>query len=193
MTTYFFVEKIVFVKIFLSFKFENVLQFILRITFSDSTLNKCSLKNIKNKLKKKNKKKEMKLILVFFLINHIACSSKFVGELETSDYESLFDEKNAENFKSKLILLAVLNENAKSEFDNRVDVLNELKTEVEKLNANSNENQIELKAISSGAFVKKYSVFKYPQFFFFRKGNYVYYKGFFFGFKFKEFLILVIF
>ena len=70
-----------------------------------------------------------------------------------------------------------MNENAKNDFDNRVDVLNELKKTVESFNANTNENQITFKGITGQRFAKKYGVLKYPQFFFFRKGNFVQYKG----------------
>ncbi len=70
-----------------------------------------------------------------------------------------------------------MNEKAKNDFDNRIDVLNELKKSIENYNSNTNENQISLKGITSEKFIKKYGVLKFPQIFFFRKGNYVNYKG----------------
>ena len=70
-----------------------------------------------------------------------------------------------------------MNENAKNDFDNRVDVLNDFKKLIDNLNSASNENQISINAVVSNSFVKKYSILKFPQFFFFRKGNFVQYKG----------------
>ena len=72
-----------------------------------------------------------------------------------------------------------MNEKAKNDFDNRIDVLSELKKSIENFNANANanENQINFKGITSQKFIKKYGVLKFPQLFFFRNGNYVNYKG----------------
>ncbi len=48
---------------------------------------------------------------------------------------------------------------------------------IDNLNSASNEDQISINAVVSNSFVKKYSILKFPQFFFFRKGNFVQYKG----------------